>query len=180
MNKKMILPILIVVGALLAYVGYRYVRHIHRLNSAAQASASQAQTPKHIKVYLVAINDNGKLGTKIGCGDSLVSSDVEVPSSKDKNVTTALTKLFAIKQQNFGTGNYYNALYQSNLKLDGVTTDTKGIETVTISGTVKIAGECDNPRFVQQIKATVAQFKSGANAIILVNDKPIDEAVSLK
>jgi hypothetical protein len=40
--------------------------------------------------------------------------------------------------------------------------------------------ECDPPRFKGQIEATVRQFAEVTGVSILLNDRPIDEALSLQ
>ncbi|MFA5829359.1 MAG: GerMN domain-containing protein [Candidatus Gracilibacteria bacterium] len=133
---------------------------------------------KLAKYYLVALEDNGKSGEKIGCNDSLIPVDQNVDPTDDP-IKSALTGLFSVKGQFYGESGLYNALYQSTLKVDSVTVVT-GKTTVKISGKYALGGLCDSPRFVEQIKATVQQFPVGLNAEILINGEPIEAILSEK
>src|SRR5689334_18184129 len=44
-------------------------------------TANPTATPGtlRVKLYLVALNDNGKTGQKVGCGDSLIAVDRDIP-----------------------------------------------------------------------------------------------------
>lgn len=138
----------------------------------------QISPPKLAKYYLVALEDNGQSGEKIGCNDSLIPVDQNVDLTYDP-IKSALTGLFSVKGQFYGESGLYNALYQSTLKVDSVTI-VSGKTTVKISGKYALGGVCDNPRFVEQIKATVQQFPVGLNADILLNGKPLDAILSEK
>jgi hypothetical protein len=186
MNKKLLTILIIILVAIGIYGGYRVVKHYKRVQQQATQPTQTTKTttagstaPGHVKLFFVAVGDAGKTGTQIGCGDSLVPVSVEVPST-EKNIQGALTRLLAIKDKDYGQSGLYNALYQSSLKLDSVTKDANGVQVVKISGTMTLGGECDNPRFLEQIKNTVVQFKSGVNAQIWINDKLLQDAVSLK
>jgi hypothetical protein len=56
----------------------------------------------------------------------------------------------------------------------------KDTVTVKLTGNIKLSGECDIPRVREQLIGTI-KSASGANKIVvLVNDKSLDEALSLK
>jgi hypothetical protein len=135
-----------------------------------------------LNIYLVALEDNGKSGKLIGCGDSLVGAQVKYGLTKDE--TTAkdtLAKLFAVKQQYFGESGLYNALYQSDLKVESLTADANRKATLNLSGSMMLGGVCDNPRFEEQIRATVLQFKDlYADVDIFVNGKALKDLLSEK
>jgi hypothetical protein len=131
-----------------------------------------------VKLYLVAIGDNGKTGQKIGCGDSLIAVDRDIPRTGSPLKDT-LTLLFAIRDQYYGQSGLYNALYQSDLKVDGISSHD-GVFKVDLSGKVQLGGECDNPRFEAQITQTIRQFSTVQQADVYVNGKSLENILSLK
>jgi hypothetical protein len=128
---------------------------------------------------MVAMNDNGVKGTKIGCGDSIVP--VSVPITPTLGVLrAALTKLLSVKTRFFGgESDLYNSLYQSNLNLDSLNLQD-GVATIRLSGTVVLGGVCDTPRFQAQLEQTALQFSTVKQVNIFINDKPLSEVLSSK
>ncbi len=133
-----------------------------------------------ISIYLVAIDDNGKSGPPIGCGDSLIAAQVKYGIVKDQSTAIdALTKLFAVKQQYYGESGLYNSLYQSDLKVDSLVTDSNKKVTLKLSGQMVLGGVCDNPRIEGQIRSTILQFKNLYTDVdIYLNNKPLKELLS--
>jgi hypothetical protein len=135
------------------------------------------QTVNQVTFYLVALEDDGKSGVKIGCGDSLVAVTQPVDAT-NVPVNVALEKLFSYKTQFVGESGLYTALYQSDLKVDSVDRGPAGDVRVALSGTVALGGVCDNPRFQGQIEQTILA-SSGASAVnVTINGKPLSEIVS--
>ncbi len=132
-----------------------------------------------VKIFLVAINDNGVKGAKIGCGDSLVP--VSVPVTPTLGVLrAALTKLLSIKTRFFGgESDLYNSLYQSNLAIDSLNIQNSVAE-IRLSGTISLGGVCDTPRFQAQLVQTALQFSTIKQVNIFINDKPLSEVLSSK
>lgn len=135
-----------------------------------------AQTVHLVKVYLIAIEDNGKSGKKIGCGDSLVSVQKSIQPTTEP-IQAALSELFAIKDKYYGQSGLYNSLYNSDLHVANVIAG-KGMTSVELTGGVSLDGECDNPRFDSQVKETVRQFAPGQQITILINGKNLDDLLS--
>jgi hypothetical protein len=130
-----------------------------------------------VLIYLVAVGDNGASGKQVGCGDSLVSVRRSIAPTP-LAIVAALNELFALKGQYYGESGLYNALYQSNLRVDRAVVDENGAATVVISGQVMLGGACDTPRFKGQIEETILSINGVQSANILLNGKPIDEALS--
>lgn len=158
-------------------------------NASTQASdwtveqgAPQAEGEPFVNIYLVAIDDGGKSGPMIGCNDSLVPVQAKYALLKDEGTAKdTLTKLFAVKTQTYGESGLYNALYQSDLKVDSLTAYGDKKATLQLSGTMKLGGACDNPRFEEQIRGTVLQFKNLYSSVdIYLNGKPLKELLSGK
>ena len=122
-----------------------------------------------VKVYVIARGDGGATGPKIGCGDSVVAVNRTLPYSTTP-LTDAMKELLTIHDPFYGQSGLYNALTGSRLQVDSVAL-TGGVATIRLSGSVSIAGECDNPRFEAQLRHTALQFASVRTANIYVNGK---------
>ena len=148
----------------------------------AEEGSPEAENPPYVNIYLVALEDNGKSGPAVGCGDSLVAVQAKYGLAKDESTAKdTLAKLFAVKQQYYGESGLYNALYQSDLKVESLTADANKKATLKLTGTMMLGGVCDNPRFEEQIRETVLQFKDlYGNVDIFVNGKPLKELLTEK
>ncbi len=131
-----------------------------------------------VKVFMVALNDNGKSGKKIGCEDSVVAVNRTIPSTSAP-LTAALKELLTIRQRTFGESGLYNALYQSNLKVAGVALVNKRA-TINLTGTILLGGVCDNPRFAAQIQETALQFPTVGEVAVTINGTPLEKLLSEK
>ncbi|MBI2410553.1 MAG: GerMN domain-containing protein [Candidatus Kerfeldbacteria bacterium] len=151
-------------------------------NNNCDASVFTNQTGENqqatVNLYLIAQEDNGQSGEKIGCGDSSIAVETTITSTVP-TITAALEKLLSLKDQFYGKSGLYNALYQSNLKVDRVAIEgEKAI--VHLSGTLIQGGECDSPRVKAQLEDTALQFENIKEVEIFMNDEPLDEVLSLK
>src|SRR5690606_13117177 len=147
-------------------------------NETEGGQQGQAQAvDQTIQLYLVALEDNGQGGQQVGCGDSLV------PVNKTLHTATpladAVRELLAIKDEHYGQSGLYNSLWKSSVHLDSASI-SNGVATVKLSGDLTLSGECDNPRVLEQLKATITQFDSVNSATILLNDQPLSEALALQ
>ncbi len=52
--------------------------------------------------------------------------------------------------------------------------------TIELTGSFSLAGECDNPRVLAQLRSTALQFSTVKEAVILVNGETLEDALSLK
>ena len=134
------------------------------------APALSAQTP--IKVFLVALEDMGKSGKKIGCEDSVVAVTRTIPATSAP-LGAAIRELLSIRNRNYGQSGLYNALYQSTLKLDRGAV-TAGKADIRLSGTLTVGGACDHPRVEAQIRETALQFPTVKSVAIFINGMPLD------
>jgi len=131
-----------------------------------------------LKIFLIAINDNGVSGKMIGCGDSAVAVNVEVPYTQGV-LRAALDKLLSIKDQYYGQSGLYNVLYQSNLKIDSLTIkDEEAI--IHLTGKLTLGGECDDPRVQAELEQTALQFSTVKKVSIFLNGKPLKDVLSEK
>jgi hypothetical protein len=129
-------------------------------------------------IFLIALEDNGMTGKKIGCDDSLV--EVEVSISPDQpDLWSALSALLTLDGPYFGESGLYNALYQSNLNILEIEIDQMTVK-IFLEGELLLGGVCDNPRVEEQIMATILQFEEYNTAEVYINDVLLQEALSLK
>lgn len=129
-------------------------------------------------IYLIALEDNGVSGKMIGCNDLVVPVEIMVDPGADA-LRAALDTLLGLKDQYYGQSGLYNALYQSNLTVDKIEIEPNELK-VELVGTMMLGGECDNPRFGAQLTETVAQFAEGRQVKIEINDKSLEDVLSLK
>ena len=127
-------------------------------------------------IYLIAIEDNGRSGPRIGCGDSVIPVTVEFPPTTAP-LTAALERLLALNDQFFGESGLYNALYQSDLQVESVSVQN-GTATIRLTGQLRLSGVCDNPRVEAQIEQTALQFSSVTQVAVFLNGRPLEEALS--
>ncbi len=141
---------------------------------AASAQPTPGQT---VQIYLIALEDNGRSGPAVGCGDSAVPVRVGIPSTRGV-LRAALNALLASKDQFYGESGLYNVFYQSNLTLDNVTI-IDGTAAITLSGTLAIGGACDNPRVAAQLEQTALQFSTVSDVEITLNGEALEDVLSL-
>lgn len=131
-----------------------------------------------VKVYYIALEDNGVSGAPVGCGDSAVPVEFVVDFGKEP-MTYAYEKLLYEHERTIGESGLYNALYQSDLTVKSAEIkDGKAI--VALEGTLMLGGECDNPRVQAQLEMIPAQFADVTSVEITINGKSLAEALSLK
>jgi hypothetical protein len=94
-------------------------------------------------------------------------------------LAAAVRLLLSLHQRRFEQTQLFNALYQSSLRLQRASI-VGGKASVYLTGSLKLGGECDNPRVVAQLRHTVRQFPSVRSAQIFVNGVPLRKAISLK
>lgn len=141
--------------------------------SGAGALSSQARS---VKVYLVALGDEGKLGRKIGCGDSLVAVSRRIkPTSAP--LKAAIEELLSIPKEYAEDRRLNNFWVGNNLKLKSVAI-RGGTATIHIVGEGPfLAGVCDHPRITSQIEATARQFRTVKRVRVFVNNRSLTSIV---
>jgi hypothetical protein len=114
------------------------------LISPQAASARTVPQRREVKVYLVALEDDGRSGQKIGCGDSLVAVTRRVRARRP-TLRTAIQELLLIPHEydarlkNFWRGR--------NLRVRSASVNRAGVATIHIAGAgPQVAGVCDQPR----------------------------------
>lgn len=143
-----------------------------------QANQEPTQTTQPLTIYYIATEDNGISGTAIGCGDSLVATTTE-PITTNNLVEATFERLLANKDEFVGQSGLYNALHQSTLTYESSTT-TNDTVTVNLTGSLKLAGECDNPRIQAQLEQAAKTAADKPNAAININGEPLSDWLSLQ
>lgn len=151
--------------------------------------AQRSDTPEHrsillgrktttARIYLVAINDNGKSGRKFGCGDSLVAVTRPITPTTAP-LSAAMRLLLSDHRRNYGQSGLYNALYRSRLRLQRASI-AHGKATIYLAGTLRLGGVCDNPRVGAQLRQTARQFSTVQSVGIFINNVPLWKRLSMK
>jgi sporulation and spore germination protein len=151
---------------------------VQQIPPTSAAPTSTSATEQNVKIVLIALEDNGQSGTLVGCGDSAIPIHVTIPPTQGV-LRAALEKLFSAKQQFYGESGYYNALYQSDLAVAGVTIE-QGKAIIRLTGTIVLGGVCDAPRVEAQIEQTALQFSTVSDVAVFVNDVPLADVLSTR
>lgn len=127
-------------------------------------------------MYLIATGDAGQSGVPVGCDDSAVPVQV-VFEPTITPLTDALEQLLALDTETYGQSGLYNALYQSDLSIQGIDID-EGVATINLTGNIVLGGTCDAPRVEAQIEQTALQFATVQSVNIFVNGQPLADVTS--
>ena len=128
-----------------------------------------------IKIYLVAIGDDGRTGKRIGCGDSLVAVTRTIKKTAAPLAAT-LRELLSTPPQPEGTPKLENFWKGRNLKLKSVSIRNH-TATIQVSGEVFVAGVCDEPRIQSQIEETARQFPTVKRVKVFIGKRTLAEAI---
>ena len=120
-----------------------------------------------VKIFLVALEDNGQSGPRIGCNDSVVGVTRMITPTTTP-LRASIEELLSIKDRDYGESGFYNALYQSNLQIESLTLEN-GKATIRLVGQLRSGGVCDDPRIKAQIEYTALQFSTVTQVEIFVN-----------
>jgi hypothetical protein len=120
-------------------VVYENLRRVRSLTSWEDAPATTTPAGRTVQVYLVALDDNGRRGKRVGCNDSLVPVARTVGAGAEP-LRAAVEELLAIpRQYEGGLGNYW---FGENLSVQSATVRA-GVATIRIRGQVYVACVCD-------------------------------------
>lgn len=174
MHKK--LPV-ILLTLLLAFTTSGFAHSKAHERTSNNSTTNVAAKTTEVKVYLVALNDNGKSGRKIGCDDSLVAVTRTIQPTAAP-LRAALDELLAMpeefEQAGMKLGNYWKG---TDLKVKSVTLKS-GTATIRITGNIAVAGICDEPRIAEQIEATARQFPTVKRVKVFINGDTLEHAIS--
>ena len=141
--------------------------------AAAVPVAQSTRRTREVKVFLVAADDNGRRGRRIGCNDSLVAVTRTVAAT-GAPLKTAVEELLSIPREfEGGLGNYWAG---DGLRVQSAVIG-RGVATVRIRGTLPVAGVCDQPRIEEQLKATARQFRGVRSVRVFLNGERLADAI---
>lgn len=128
-----------------------------------------------IHFYFIAVDDHGRSGKRIGCGDSLVAVSRPIPWTRTP-LTTAFQLLLANRQRFYGQSGLYNVLYQARMKFKRAAV-AKGKAMIYLTGKLYLRGVCDEPRAEWQLKQTALQFPTVHSVAIVINNIPLHKVL---
>ena len=152
--------------------------HINGLTLAKDETISygRAAETREVKLFLIAVDDAGRLGKKIGCGDSVVAVTRELRPTRTP-LRAALEELLRIPMTYGSDPELYNALSQSELRLVSVSV-RRGMARLSFAGRLVTGGVCDGPRVRAQIEETALQFPTVKKVKVFINGLPLSKYLS--
>jgi hypothetical protein len=144
--------------------------------AASSGRAANTGKPTSVSIYLIAIGDNGKSGTRVGCGDSLVAVKTHLDATRAP-LTATLRKVVGDHRRFFGQSELYNALFQSRLELMRATV-VHGTASIHLTGQLRLGGVCDAPRVRAQLRHAGLQFPTVQRVFVYVNGILLSKALS--
>jgi LysM repeat protein len=149
---------------------------IIRIPKAAPEPPPQPEPPSftQVQIPLVATDTAGP----VGCGDTIILVKRSVPATTEP-LTTAVKQLLSLHTQYYGQSGLYNPLYQSNLAVQSVTIQN-GQAVIRLSGSLRLGGECDDPRVAAQFDAIGRQFSTVQKVQVYINNKPLQQLLGGK
>ena len=130
-------------------------------------------TTRRAHIFLISEAKRGKLA--VGCGDSPVAVEVELPAPRPA-LRGSLEALLAAGK-GYESAGYYNALANSPLRLERIER-SRGRAQVYLSGYLELGGECDSSRVLSQLTATATQFRDLQQAEFFLAGKPLADLLS--
>ncbi len=141
------------------------------------STSTPSQGATSVKVFLIALNDNGAAGKKIGCNDSAVPVLFYIKPTLGV-LRAALTELFKLEgQREYGSSGLYNSLYQSHLGIVSLNIVNREA-IINLQGTLATGGVCDDPRIKAQLEETALQFNTIDRVSVFINGIPLDQILS--
>jgi hypothetical protein len=132
-----------------------------------------------VKIYLVAVGDEGRRGERFGCGDSIVAVNRPVAPTTTP-LPVAIQALLADRRDSDPTsGGLYNVFFGSALTVESAAIEN-GTAVVRLNGQLNQRGVCDAPRVQTQLEKTVAQFPGVGAVQIYIGDRTLADVLSLK
>lgn len=146
--------------------------------SSTPTSSSAQPSTAALTIFYVAVDDQGKSGPKIGCGDSMVATE-SAPETFTDQVEASIKMLLNDRSSEHGQSGLVNALAASDLRF--IDSKISGDEVaIDLSGTVSSGGTCDDPRIIEQLKYTAKTAAGVGSARILIDGIDIGKVLSQK
>lgn len=129
-----------------------------------------------VRVFLVAPGDDGRAGRRVGCGDSLVPVEVNLPRPAPA-LEGSIGALLSLRDRNDPKSGLYNPLYASRLTATSVARAGAQVR-VDLTGYLELGGECDDPRILAQLEETALQFPDVEHVRFYLDGKLLQQIVS--
>lgn len=129
-----------------------------------------------VKLFFIAVDDNGQSGKKIGCNDSVVAVDVDAARSASP-LKTAYQRLLSVRADSYSPRKLSNPLAKSRLRVKSVAV-RNGTAVVRLAGRLTSDGVCDDPRIEAQLTETALQFPTVERVSVFVNGVALSELLS--
>lgn len=126
-----------------------------------------------LTIFYVALNDKGKSGPMIGCGDSIVATETP-PVIYASQVEAAMSDLLTDQDAQHGQSGLVNTLSGSNLTFVSSFIE-KDTVTVELTGELASGGVCEDPRIVAQLTYTAMVAAGTGEAKVLVNGTEVSK-----
>lgn len=133
-----------------------------------------------LRIFLIALDDGGKVGEEIGCGDSIVPVVLTIPKTQTplRASIEYLLSLSAELPDDVPNGTHlFNPLYRSHLTIESIAINN-GKASIRLLGDLQINGVCDGPRFVAQFEKTAKQFSTVKEVEVFINSVPLEDLIS--
>lgn len=152
--------------------------HINGLTLAQSGTIStkRAAEVQEVKLFLIAVDDAGRLGKKIGCDDSVVAVTRELRPTRTP-LRAAIEELLRFPRSYGSKPELYNALYQAELRLESISI-RRDVARLNFAGQLVTGGVCDSPRVQAQLEETALQFPTVKKVRVFINGTPLSEYLS--
>jgi hypothetical protein len=140
-------------------------------------TSTPSQGATSIKIYLIALEDNGISGKKIGCNDSAVPVFINIEPTVAVLKASLIELLKLEGKREYGQSGLTNSLYQSHLSIESLNIVNREA-IIKLSGTLTSGGVCDDPRIKAQLEETALQFSTIDKVSIFINNIPLDQLLS--
>lgn len=142
------------------------------------AAASAWEETGTVRIHLVSLHDGGVGGARIGCGDSVVPVDVELPAPRPA-LHGALEALLAIDTPYDPRSGLYTALHSSPLEIRRLQQEGDTVR-IDLAGWVELEEDCDAARVLEQLTRTATQFRDVQRVEIYVDGAPLERALTAR
>lgn len=138
-------------------------------------SSDSKKATQKLKIYLVAVDDNGKKGKKIGCGDSLVPVTRTVKANNTP-LTDAIKELLSIRREEYSP-KLENFWEGPGRQVKSVSIQN-GTAIISLTGEApSVGGVCTIPRIEMQIIETAMQFSTVKRVKVFINGKALKDLI---
>jgi spore germination protein GerM len=169
---------------LIWFIGIATLLHAQAVAQVDRAALTQPLTittgrvagVQAVKLFLIAIDDAGRSGRQIGCGDSVVAVTREIRRSRTP-LRATIEELLRLPERYGSDPELYNALHQPDLRLESISV-RRGLARINFAGQLVTRGVCDSPRVQAQIEETAVQFPIVKKVQVFINGTPLSEYLS--